>query len=171
MKSLVAVLLSLILSAPLAVERLHAEELATPTGKTLLVVRGNITRTNHENTARFDLAMLKALPGHTSTIQTPWTQGLVTFEGPFLRAVFDSVGASGSKFVISALNDYSAEVPLSDAYDFDTVLALKKNGKYMGVRDKGPVFFIYTFDKTTSLYNEKYFVRSVWQIREIEVVR
>lgn len=29
---------------------------------------------------------------------------------------------------------------------------------------------IYPFDKNHELYNEKYFSRSVWQIKEIEVV-
>ncbi|MEI2385240.1 molybdopterin-dependent oxidoreductase [Breoghania sp. JC706] len=171
MKTLLATLLALIAIAPLAVADVRAGPLPEPTGKTLLVVRGNIERTNRGDAAHFDLAMLEALPGRTARVETPWTNGTVAFEGPLLRAVLDHVGAQGEKLVIRALNDYSAEVPLSDARDFDTILALKKDGKHMSVREKGPIFLIYPFDKNPELYNEKYFVRSVWQIKEIEVMR
>ena len=54
--------------------------------------------------------------------------------------------------------------------DFDTILAIKMNGEPMTVRNKGPLFLIYPFDTNPDLYNEKYFNRSVWQIKEIEVV-
>ena len=50
------------------------------------------------------------------------------------------------------------------------MLATKMNGDYMSVRDKGPLFLIYPFDTNPELFNEKYFSRSVWQIREVEVV-
>ena len=171
MKTLLATLLALIAIAPLAVADVRAGQLPEPTGKTLLVVRGNIERTNRGDAAHFDLAMLEALPGRTARVETPWANGTAAFEGPLLRAVLDHVGAQGEKLIIRALNDYSAEVPFSDARDFDTILALKKDGKHMSVREKGPIFLIYPFDKNPELYNEKYFVRSVWQIKEIEVMR
>ena len=43
------------------------------------------------------------------------------------------------------------------------------DGKPLSVRDKGPLFLIYPFDKNPELYNEKYFSRSVWQIKKIEI--
>ena len=171
MKTLFATLLALIAIAPFAVTEGRAEPLPEPAGKTLLVVRGSIDRTNRGDAAHFDLAMLQALPGRIARVDTPWTHGTAAFEGPLLRAVLDHVGAQGDTLIIRALNDYSAEVPFSDAQDFDTILALKKDGKYMSVREKGPIFLIYPFDKNPEIYNEKYFVRSVWQIKEIEVVR
>ena len=39
----------------------------------------------------------------------------------------------------------------------------------MAVREKGPLFVIYPFDADPSLFNEKYFNRSVWQVKAIEV--
>ena len=51
----------------------------------------------------------------------------------------------------------------------DTILATRMDGQLMSVRDKGPLFLIYPFDLDSGLYNEKYFARSVWQIKEIEV--
>ncbi len=89
---------------------------------------------------------------------------------PYLRAVLAAAGASGKKLVVKALNDYASDVPFEDAQKLDTILAVRMNGEEMSVREKGPVFLIYPFDKDKSLYNEKYFSRSVWQIKEIEVV-
>ncbi len=47
---------------------------------------------------------------------------------------------------------------------------MKLNDQPMSVRDKGPLFLVYPFDLNPELYNEKYFSRSVWQIKEIEVI-
>ena len=84
--------------------------------------------------------------------------------------MLEEVGATGSRLIIRALNDYAAEVPVIDAVDFDTILAIDMNGEPMTVRNKGPLFLIYPFDTNPDLYNEKYFSRSVWQIKEIVVV-
>jgi hypothetical protein len=140
-----------------------------PTGPVVLTVRGKVSSANVDGTAQFDAAMLDKLEGRAGTMETPWTEGRTTFEGPLLRAVLAAAGAQGTTLVVRALNDYFAEVPVLDATSLDTILATHMNGKLMSVRDKGPLFLIYPFDKDAGLYNEKYFSRSVWQIREIEV--
>ena len=48
-------------------------------------------------------------------------------------------------------------------------VALKRNGEYMTVRDKGPLFIIYPFDSDPELKAQKYYSRSVWQVALIEV--
>ena len=93
----------------------------------------------------------------------------MTFSGPLLRSVLDAAGARGSKIKVIALNDYAADLPMEDAMSIDTMLATRMDGILMSVRDKGPLFLLYPFDKDKSLINEKYFSRSVWQIRAIEV--
>lgn len=147
-----------------------AAPLEPATGKVILTVTGSIGNVNADGAAVFDLQMLEALDGRRASMETPWTNGTTQFEGPLLSAVLDKVGAHGKALRIRALNDYSAEIPLEDATGYETMLATKMNGKAMSVRDKGPLFLIYPFDTNPELYNEKYFARSVWQIREIEVV-
>lgn len=146
-----------------------AGDLASPSGPVILTVTGNISRNNDGGTARFDAAMLNALPSRSATMETPWTAGTVTFEGPLFGELLEAVGARGTRLVVRALNDYSAEVPIGDARSLATMLAMRMNGETMSVRDKGPLFLIYPFDTNPELYNEKYFSRSVWQISEIEV--
>ncbi len=147
-----------------------ASALDVPKDGVVLTVMGAIDDTNATDRAEFDMPMLKALEGRSGSMETPWTEGTTRFDGPLLRSVLEAVGAHGRTLRITALNDYSAEVPIGDATDFDTILAITMNGKPMSIRDKGPIFMIYPFDSNPELYNEKYFSRSVWQIKSIEVV-
>ncbi|WP_261970910.1 molybdopterin-dependent oxidoreductase [Prosthecodimorpha staleyi] len=141
-----------------------------PQGKVVLTVTGKITETNGSAGAEFDLAMLDALPGRTARMKTPWTEGETTFSGPLCRAILAAAGANGTApIVVRALNDYAADVPLEDCKNLDMILATKINGEPIPVRAKGPLFVIYPFDKDPSLYNEKYFARSVWQVKSIEI--
>lgn len=146
-----------------------ASALEKPAGDVILTVTGHVAHPNAGDSAQFDLAMLEALASRTGTMETPWTTGKITFSGPLLSAVLDAAGASGETLTVKALNDYAADVPMSDARDFETMLATRMDGQIMSVRDKGPLFMIYPFDAHPDLYNEKYFSRSVWQIKEIEV--
>ncbi len=162
MKSILAALLASALTATAALA------LDAPTGPVVLTVKGTISNTNAGDTAQFDLAMLEALKGRKAVMETPWTEGTVTFEGPLLREILAAVGAAGASLKVRALNDYAADVPAEDA-TLDTILATKLDGKPMSIRDKGPLMLVYPFDLDADLYNEKYFSRSVWQIKEIEV--
>ncbi|TPP09692.1 molybdopterin-dependent oxidoreductase [Rhizobium glycinendophyticum] len=151
-----------------AVSSTSALALDAPKGPVVLTVKGAITNTNAGDTAEFDLAMLEALAGRKATMETPWTDGKVTFEGPLLSALLEAVGSTGTLLSVKALNDYAAEVPAEDA-KIATMLATRMDGRPMSVRDKGPLMVVYPFDQDPGLYNEKYFSRSVWQIKEIEV--
>jgi hypothetical protein len=146
-----------------------AGDLPGPAGPVVLTVTGRIANTNADKTAEFDMAMLEALPGRMAKVTTPWAEGVNAFQGPLARAVLEAVGAQGTKLKVTALNDYSAEVPAEDFIKFDVILALKKNDAYLPVRNQGPIFVIYPFDTNPSLYNEVYFGRSVWQVKSIEV--
>lgn len=159
-----------ILAAALFFVAPAALALDAPKGPVILTVKGDLTHPNVGKTAQFDLEMLEKLAGRKATMQTPWTEGMTTFSGPLLRAILEEAGAkNGSKLLVRALNDYFAEVPMRDATDLDTMLATRQNGKPMSIREKGPLFLIYPFDQNHDLYNEEYFSRSVWQIKEIEV--
>ncbi|WP_111563636.1 molybdopterin-dependent oxidoreductase [Rhizobium sp. AN80A] len=142
--------------------------LDAPKGDVVLTVKGKLDHPNVDGTAQFDMAMLEGLQGRKGAMETPWTTGKVEFSGPLLRSVLEAAGAHPRKIKVVALNDYAAEVPAEDASKIDTMLATRMDGQLMSVREKGPLFLIYPFDKDTSLYNEKYFSRSVWQIKMIE---
>jgi hypothetical protein len=144
--------------------------LEAPKGPVILTVKGKLAHPNSGADATFDLAMLNALKGRSAKMETPWTEGKVTFSGPLLRAVLDAAGAPAGALKVRALNDYAVEVPASDAREFEVIIATKLNGKPMSVRDKGPTMLVYPFDLNPKLYTETYFSRSVWQIKDIEIL-
>ena len=49
------------------------------------------------------------------------------------------------------------------------VLALKRNGEYLSVRDKGPLFIVYPYDTNVELRSPRYYGRSAWQLASLIV--
>lgn len=141
----------------------------TPEGPAVLTVTGKISQHNAEQAFVFDRAMLEALPQATVVTQTPWYDEVSEFEGPLASAILEAVGADlNANMRVIALNDYSAVVPASDFSDLGVILAMKRNGDALRIRDKGPLFVIYPFDENPDLNSEVYYNRSVWQIKAIE---
>ena len=146
-----------------------AASLPLPAEKPILTVSGKIGVTNRDGAAQFDRAMLEAIGIVSVETTTPWYKGPVKFEGVPLAKLMEAVGAAGDRIVAVALNDYSAEVPMEDIKRYNVLLALKRDGEYMPVRDKGPLFIVYPFDSNPDLKNQKYYSRSVWQVARLEV--
>ena len=145
-----------------------AEDLAAPNGDVLLTISGEITHTNVGGNAELDFEMLAALPAEVVVTSTPWTEGLTEFTGAALSDVLDLVGAQGTLLKAKALNNYLVEIPASDAQDARPIIAYLQDGKRMSVRNKGPLWVIYDFDNLPG-DDEIYFVRAIWQLRDIEV--
>lgn len=143
---------------------------ATPTpDSALLTVAGAISQPNHQQLALWDSAMLAGLPEHEIRTHTPWYDDAKTFRGPRLKDLLARVGASGKLLTITALNDYSVQVPIGDAEQYGVILARSIDGQPLSVRDKGPLFLIYPFDQHPELRNKVYYGRSIWQISTIKV--
>lgn len=157
-------LLTLVLWSPAS-----AGELAKPTGEVILTISGSIENVNKNRVAEFDLPMLETLARSSFVTTTPWTADPTTFEGVALTDLLAAVGAKGSAMTVTALNDYSATVPLSDAQS-GAILAYRINGDYFSVREKGPLWLIYPFDASPQLKREEVYARSVWQIRKIDII-
>ena len=160
--------------AVLAQGSLAAEPLPAPRGEVLLTISGAISRGNAQDgagrlEARFDRAMLEQIGTTEVKTATPWHGGVMHFEGVLLRAVLALVEARGSNLHATAHNEYSATLPVSDATRHDVILAMKLNGEIMTLRDKGPLFIIYPFDADRALQTDMTYIRSVWQLRRIDV--
>ena len=79
------------------------------------------------------------------------------------------VGAKGTVLSVTALNDYTTEIPIEDFTKYNVILAIKMNGQYMRVRDKGPLFIVYPYESNKELDNQVYYSRSAWQISKMVV--
>lgn len=143
--------------------------LAAPVGKVILTMSGMLKETNQDGNAVFDMAMLEAI-GLTSFITvTPWYTGPVKFEGVPMAKLLDRVGATGTTVTALALNDYRTEIPLDDFRKYPAILATKRDGEYMPVKDKGPLFIVYPYDSDPTLKHQVYYSRSAWQVARLIV--
>ncbi|WP_114947007.1 molybdopterin-dependent oxidoreductase [Microvirga calopogonii] len=147
----------------------YAASLPAPKERPILTISGKIDVTNKDGTAQFDRAMLEALGLVTIETTTPWYEGKVKFEGVPLDKLMKQVGAKGERVSVVALNDYATEIPIADFAKYNVILAIKRDGEYMPVRDKGPLFIVYPYDSNPELKSQTYYARSAWQVARIEV--
>jgi hypothetical protein len=139
----------------------------------VLTVRGRgVGSPNQPDEAAFDMPMLATLPQHRIVTDTPWYSKVRSFSGPLLREVLAAAGvaAGAERARLVALNDYRIEIPLEDARRQDVIVARLLDDKPMSVREKGPLFVMYPFDREPQLRTSLYFSRCVWQLKSIELL-
>ncbi len=91
----------------------------------------------------FSLADLVALPQKTLKTTYPnWPREAVVV-GPTLSDVLSHVGATGKTVSVRAVDGYAPEFVLSDIDANSFILAIKANGKTLGVGGRGPVWLVF----------------------------
>lgn len=146
-----------------------AGSLAKPEGKPILVISGAIENKNNGDTAEFDRDMLVAMGMQVIETANPWYNGRTRFEGVSLDKLMETVGAKGTTVTAVALNDYVTKIPLEDFKKFKVILAMKRDGSFITVREKGPLFIIYPYDSDPQLQSQTYYTRSAWQVAKLIV--
>ncbi|MGV6888427.1 oxidoreductase [Rhodophyticola sp. SM2404] len=114
-----------------------------------------------------DLLDLPQVSFETSTL---WTEGVLEFSGPSLKSVLASSGAGQGNIVMTAVNDYSVEMPQDIVSDELPIIANRMNGEPFSVRDKGPLWVVFPYDSDTELQQELIYSYSIWQLNRIEVL-
>ena len=164
MKSALAVTLLALMPLP------ALAELAKPSGEVLLTMTGNISETNTDGAAQFDLGMLRNLPNEEFETTTIWTEGVQRFKGVPLDVLLDTVGADGSTLRSVAINAYQITIPTAADEIDGAIVAYEMNGNTMSIRDKGPLWIVYPYDADPRFKTEVIYSRSIWQLEMIEVM-
>lgn len=116
----------------------------------------------------FSATDLEALGMKTVQARYPdWPKGF-TFEGPLLKDVLAAAGAKGSVARVRALDDYAADIPVSELDKYPVILALKRDGRYLGLGDRGPAWVIYPREDFEELRGADE-LKWVWSAYFIEV--
>lgn len=102
--------------------------------------------------------------------KTPWTNGVSKFEGVLLKDIIGETDLQGKKLVVTAYNDYWAEIPGKDLLRYDVLLAWKRDGLSMELRDMGPFWIVYPLDDLKHIESE-FLHKMVWQVKKIDVSR
>ena len=98
---------------------------------------------------------------------TTWTDGKQVFEGVLLSRLADRFGGQSNKLVVRAINEYEAEIEVSEIRKYRVLLAVRQNGERMSVREKGPGWIVYPRDDHAELAVESHNFKWVWQVGSI----
>jgi hypothetical protein len=145
------------------------DRLPMPRGPVLLAISGEIDRTSDGKEALFDRQMLESLGLVTVAAISPLDDEPVEFQGVLLRRLLAAVGAHGNAVDAIALNDYVAEIPVSEAERHDVVIALSRQGHSIPVREMGPLMILYPLEREAGLETEAIQARSVRQLARLVI--
>jgi hypothetical protein len=130
-------------------------------------------RTSRSKVTPCDLQALDLMPQttlETQLLPSLGLQGHHRWSGVPLSHIAGLLGAGPkAEIQLIALNNYAVSVPMSDLQRYDPVLASRRDGKTLSVRDKGPLMLIYPFDRYPELNAQDYLNRSIWQVHEVRV--
>ncbi|MDQ2757130.1 MAG: molybdopterin-dependent oxidoreductase [Actinomycetota bacterium] len=145
------------------------QALPVPTGPVVLTVSGHLGA-GVTNPVRLDMAGLETLGLVEYPTMDKQAEGRrATFRGVLLRRLLAAVGADRSTTLhTAAVNDFSVDIPVSDATAYPVLLATTVDGSRMPVDRYGPVRVIYPTDDT-SLDPTVYDPRWIWQLTSIVV--
>lgn len=144
--------------------------LEPPVGKVILQVGGDIEHTNRGATAEFDRSMLERLGTRVVRTHTPWTRGVIEFEGVLVRDLLRAVGATSANFEAASSNGYAVTVEDFDFAAYPAVLAMRMNGDILADRDKGPIWVVFPWDQHPELDRQTTANYSIWQLARITVI-
>jgi hypothetical protein len=132
-----------------------------------LTITGNI---QSENGAIYFSPGDMAASTPTDIVTTsPWTSGKTVFRGVLLRDILKSVDAKGTVLKASAADGFTVDIPISDAEEFDVIIAYRLNGTPLEEDVYAPFWIIYPYDSDEKLDQEKYHARSIWQLTKLVV--
>ena len=144
----------------------------------ILTVTGKIGNPNQgDDTIVMDLATIEMVGEVEYTVADPFREDEaadaddVTFRGPLMSDLLALWGVEREDVEmlnVVALNDYAADVPADDLWEYPVIFALQADGEYMPIATRGPAMLVYPyadFEFDEPLYNNYW----VWQIKSIDV--
>lgn len=116
---------------------------------------------------------LDALPQHSVATVSPYFEVQMRFSGPLLDDVL--IHLTGEKperkdpITLTALNDYFVETTLDVLSEADAIIATRKDGIRLSIRDRGPYWLMLPLSDRPELDNEQYHRLLVWQLSRIKI--
>ncbi|MEM8776668.1 MAG: molybdopterin-dependent oxidoreductase [Pseudomonadota bacterium] len=115
------------------------------------------------------LSDLQAFKNVSFVTSTPWTQGDQEFMGVWMADLLQDLDVTEGTVTLTALNDYSVSLPVSDFESGGAMLAFKRNGAFLSPRKKGPFWIVWNYDSDPAFRTETIYSKSIWQLDRISV--
>lgn len=148
-----------------------AVAVVAPTGAATSEPSLELVGPGHARTLDLSLNNLAALPQFEIRTDNEFSDGVVVYRGPLVRDVLAALSLDRLQAVrFVAANDYYVDIPTSDFFDYDVILAMEADGKPLSRRDKGPLWLMYPISDHAALRQPVYLSRLIWQVVRIEAL-
>ncbi len=147
------------------------EAVPAPTGDVVLTVDGMIAQTNSGDTLQFDLPALESLGVVQYEVDDPFAKQKILYAGVLLSQVLKVAGADSqaTTLTLTALDDYSTDMKISDATKWPVLVATQADGEYMPIDKNGPLISVWPFDDFPEIDHLTYDALWVWSLYKITV--
>ena len=133
-----------------------------------LIITNDMASPNKEHVLTMDRSALELLPKISFETSTIWTDGVITFSGPALREVLSFAGVTSSQIRLKAANNYQVEIPTEMLTVDAPIIATRINDQHFGLREKGPFWLVFPYDRDERYRTETVMSYSIWQLTAIE---
>ena len=144
------------------------DPIPAPTGDVVLVIK-DAGQPNRGKDLALDMKLLDKMGAVSYVVNDRTALGRkATFSGPLVRDLLKFAQVSGTMINTAAINDYTVDIPMTDADKLPLMLATRADGKVMSVKDYGPTRFVYPtegYDLDPAVYDP----RLIWQLATISV--
>jgi hypothetical protein len=117
----------------------------------------------------YDLAALEALVSTTLDTHTSWTDGPQRFTGVRASVLLAALGTRGATVRSLTLNNYETSMSVKEITDYPVIIAYKRNGEYMSIRNKGPLWVIFPLKDFPELDGLETDQKMAWNLRQLIV--
>ena len=143
-----------------------ASDIPAPSGATILTVKGAISKSNSAKGIRLDMATLEQMPITKATVYEPFLKMKVSFSGVLMDDFVEVVGAKeASKIIMTALDDFQAEIPKAELESSSVLLATREEGKRMKIRAGGPIRIVFLHDEGLGSNTDAW----IWSVVRMQV--
>jgi hypothetical protein len=139
--------------------------LSAASEKVLLKINSDVREVREQYT----LSELLHLPQYEVRTNTPWTNEMHTYSGPYLEDVFALAGVRGNEITLYALDHYQISFNFESIKKYKPILALAVDSELLTVRTKGPIWVVLPLDDYSELNAALYHDYMIWQLVKINV--
>lgn len=119
-------------------------------------------------TKEYTHAQIEAIGLKQMETSTFWPNDDGVYQGVLLKDLLVHAGIANSKKIsLTALDNYVTQIPRKDWEKWPVLLATRKAGKGMGIRQKGPTRIIYPKYLGGEIAESEMRIRWVWAVKQI----
>lgn len=144
-----------------------ASTIPRPESKAVLTIRGSLSKGNSDRGLKLDMETLGEMPTAEATVFEPFVKHDVTFSGVMLDDLLTIAGADpdAESLFMTALDDYTVDLAMSDLEGARAMLATRENGKPIKLRSGGPVRIVFLTDGVLGSNPDTW----IWSVKTIDV--